>query len=182
MKTLPPLLFLLFVFGSISFIEPFNPTVPSDSYWVRYCNDSYDCGYLNTKGDTMIPAGKYSICFTDTFRSYAVVNIIGKGFVAINKQEKVLYKVFAFDNGPDPVSEGRFRIIKNGLIGFADERTGKVMIYPQYKCAFPYENSVSEVSFDCEQIIEPGGEHTSWTGGKWFYIDHAGKIAPPPEH
>ncbi len=183
MKKLVPFLFILFLFGSSAFVKPVALEVVSDSYWVKFQDDSGRFGYLNAKGDTMIPAGRYWPCYTDTFRAYAIVCSTSDGeFIGINKEEKVLYKVFGFDNGPDPVSEGRFRILKNGLIGFADERTGKVMIYPQYKCAFPYENGVSEVSFDCTVKPPKGDEHGTWTGGNWFYIDHAGKKAPPPEH
>lgn len=182
MKTLRQLVLLGLMFGAMSFMNPGSPKIESDSYWIKFSDDSLGCGYVNVKGDTMIPVGKYTMCWTDTFRSYAIVTDSTLGIIAINKQGRFLYQVFIFDNGPDHVSEGRFRIVKNGLIGFADERTGKVMIYPQYKCAFPYENSVADVSFDCEITKTESGEHKTWTGGNWYYIDHAGKIAPPPEH
>lgn len=182
MKNYLPAFVVLLMCVSMGFIPYERSTSQASDYWVLFCDEDYDCGYLNSKGDTMIQAGVYPICYTDTFRSYAIVSKPGVGFVGINKQEKVLYTVFPYDNGPDPVSEGRFRILKNGLIGFADERTGKVMIYPQYKCAMPYENGVSEVSFDCNVKPPKGDEHGTWTGGNWFYIDHAGKKAAPPEH
>jgi hypothetical protein len=182
MKRLIPLLFVLLFFYSSGFVRPVDVTVDSDSYWILFKNDSNQFGYLNSNGDTMIPAGKYLKCYTDTFRSYAIVRDKTKGMIGINKLGKVLYGVFTMWNEPDPVSEGRFRIIKNGLIGFADERTGKVMIYPQYKCAFPYENGVADVSFDCEITLIDTGEGQSWSGGQWYYINHAGKKAPSPEH
>ena len=31
------------------------------------------CGYKNSKGDTIIPFGKYMQCFTDTFIHFAIV-------------------------------------------------------------------------------------------------------------
>ena len=57
------------------------------------------------RGEIIIPLGKYAICFTDTFRTYAIVLKSHKGFVAIDRQENILYEVFPFDNGPDYTSE-----------------------------------------------------------------------------
>ena len=68
--------------------------------------------------------------FTDTFRTYAIVAGKNFVFVAIDRQQKVLYNVFPFDNGPDYASDGLFRILKNNKIGYADELTGKVIINP----------------------------------------------------
>jgi len=66
-------------------------------------------GYVNLIGDTIIPSGKYSMCFTDTFITYAIV-AKPSGFVAVDRQEKVMYKVFAFDNGPDYPKDGLLRM------------------------------------------------------------------------
>src|SRR5690242_11150784 len=77
-------------------------------------------GYKNLHGNIIIPAGKYSHCFTDTFRTYAVVLLPQNGFVAIDRKENMLYSIFRFDNGPDYVEDGLFRIVKDGKIGYAD--------------------------------------------------------------
>src|SRR5690349_1814153 len=63
-------------------------------------------GYKNLHGEIIIPAGKYSFCFTDTFRTYAIVTSPKMGFVAIDRKENILYSVFPFDNGPDYVEDG----------------------------------------------------------------------------
>jgi len=70
-----------------------------------------ESGYKNQNGDIVIPSGKYIGCFTDTFRTYAIVVKPNSGFVAIDWQEKILYEVFPFDNGPDEPSDGLFRIL-----------------------------------------------------------------------
>lgn len=134
-------------------------------------------GYKNLKGDTIIPLGKYSICFTDTFKTYAIVAIPKNGFVAIDRQENILYNVFAFDNGPDYVSDGLFRILIDGKIGYADSVTGNCIIKPQFECAGPFENGKAKVSLDCKKLSD--GEHETWVSERWFYIDKTGKAIKP---
>jgi hypothetical protein len=135
-------------------------------------------GYKNQKGETVIQLGKYSFCFTDTFRTYAIVADKNFGFVAIDRQQKVLYKVFPFDNGPDYPADGLFRSITNNKIGYADEATGKVIIKPQFDCAFPFENGVAKVGLNC--TTHAAGEHHYWSSNNWLYIDKKGlKVKPP---
>jgi len=130
-------------------------------------------GYINNKSDTIIPIGKYIYCFTDTFKNYAIVAKTNIGTVGIDREEKVLYKVFIFDNGPDYFSEGYFRIKNDkNKIGYADT-TGKIAIVPQFACAFPFKAGKAKVSNDCSTVSD--GEHSSWTSNAWFYIDKRGK-------
>jgi len=126
-------------------------------------------GFKNQQEEVIIPSGKYAFCFTDTLRTYAVVSAPKEGFVAIDPQGHILYQVFPFDNGPDPASDGLFRIIDNHKIGYADVLTGKVVIKPQFSCAFPFENGIAKVSDNCEH--KPDGEYTSWVSDQWYYID-----------
>ncbi len=133
-------------------------------------------GYKNQNGDIVIPPGKYSMCFTDTFTTYAIVTMPHKGFLAIDRKENILYEVFPFDNGPDEPSDGLFRIIGNHKIGYADAITGKVVIKPQFSCAQPFENGIAEVSDEC--TTQTTGEHTSWLSDNWYHIDKSGKKYP----
>lgn len=135
-------------------------------------NDRY--GYINQQGDTVIPLGKYDYCFTDTFRTYAIVHKTTGGYYAIDRKENTLYEVFNFDNGPDYAEEGLFRVIENGKIGYADAATGKVVIKPQYECAFPFENGAAKVSVKCKRT--PEGEYVKWESEKWIYINKKGKV------
>jgi hypothetical protein len=130
-----------------------------------------DCGYINTKGDTVIPVGKYLYCFTDTLREFAVVSCKNGKLIGIDRKERELFEVFWFDNGPDPLAEGLFRIVKNGKIGFANEK-GEIIITPQYTCAFPFENGKARVAYACETIAE--GEYSRWESNVWMYIDRKG--------
>lgn len=130
-------------------------------------------GYATIKGDTIIAIGKYRICFTKTFDKFAIVLASGKGFVGIDRSEKILFEVFPFDNGPDNPSNGLFRIIKNGKIGYADIK-GNIIIKPQYDCAYPFEKGAAEVGIGCKK--ETDGEHWSWKGGEWVTIDRKGNV------
>ena len=113
--------------------------------------------FKSQKGEIVIPIGKYQRCFTDTFKSYAVVALPKIGMVAIDRHQNILYEVFPFDNGPDNASEGLFRIVANKKIGYADAATGAVVIRPQFDCAFPFENGSAKVSIDCK--AKSDGEH-----------------------
>jgi hypothetical protein len=146
----------------------------SKNYLIRVNDKNDNYGYVNLKGDTIIPLGKYLQCFTDTFKNYAIVSKRETGFVAIDRSEKVLFNIFPFDNGPDYPSEGLFRIVKAGKIGYADS-SFTIKITPQYGCAFPFENGIAKVSIDCKTVpVGPDGEHQAWVSDNWFYINKTG--------
>jgi hypothetical protein len=134
--------------------------------------DTY--GYKSESGKIAVPMGKYSMCFTDTFRNYAIVLDSGKGFIAIDRQYHVLYNVFVFDNGPDYPADGFFRIKVAGNIGYADIATGKIVIKPQFACAWPFENGIAKVAIKCQ--TRQDGEHSTWISNEWFYINKAGVL------
>lgn len=142
--------------------------------WFLECNESYDsCGYVNEKGNEMIPMGKYALCYTDIFDTYAIVLDSEKGIVGIDREEAILFKVFPFDNGPDLPKEGLFRIVDSGnKIGYANMR-GEIVIKPQFECAYPFENGKAKVSKICEKSKE--GEHVAWWSNTWFYINPMGE-------
>lgn len=129
-------------------------------------------GYRNETNQIVIPVGKYEQCFTDSFRHYAIVLKEGKGFVGIDRDERVLYSVFLFDNGPDDPSDGFFRITASGKIGFADATTGRIVIPPQYACAWPFKHGVAKVALDGETRSD--GEHYYWVSDHWFFINKHG--------
>ena len=66
-------------------------------------------------------------------------------------------KVFMFDNGPDYVSDGMYRIIENGKMGFANEK-GKVVIPPKYDFVWPFEKGSAKFCNGC--TFKKEGEHT----------------------
>lgn len=137
-------------------------------------NKKGEYGYVNSKGAVVIPFGKYLMCFTDTFKSFAIVEKPKSGFVVIDRNENVKYNIFPFDNGPDYIEDGLFRIIKNGKIGYAGSDFS-IKIKPQYGCAFPFENGVAKVSYDCKTETDPQThEYHTWISKSWFYINKQG--------
>jgi len=136
--------------------------------------------YLNERGDTIIPYGKYRFCQTDTIRNIGFVyeNESNAKIVCINVKGRKLFNVFKYDNGADYVREGLFRITDDkGLIGFADT-LGNIIIKPQFKFAFPFENGKAKVTFSGEskEVPDSNGEKHYWDSSQWFYINKNGKI------
>lgn len=166
------ILFCLILINSFCKCKP--SITKNKNYLIIFTDSTTDNqGYKNIKGKIVIPAGKYSRCFTDTFKTYAIVIKENLGFIAIDFKENTLYEVFAFDNGPDEPSEGLFRIIRDKKIGYADSQTGKIVIKPQFDCAEPFNNGLAEVSNKCSTIQD--GEHSIWQSEHWFYINKTGK-------
>ena len=131
--------------------------------------------YLNERGDTIVPYGKYRYCQTDTITEIGFVyeNKPKKSrIVCINDAGKELFFVFKCDNGPDYLKEGLFRMMdEQGQIGFADS-SGNVVIQPQFLYATPFANGHAYVT-------EHGGEsnereHTSWQSDEWKIINRNG--------
>ena len=120
----------------------------------------------------VIPFGKYPIIYTELFKTHAIVFKAGEGTVAIDQNEKVLYHIFLFDNGPDEPSEGLYRIIENGKIGYANMK-GEIVIAPQFACAWPFKKGKAKVSNSC--TTHKDGEHSFWVSEEWYYINKKGK-------
>jgi len=138
--------------------------------WLLIESDDGQQGYLNAQGDTVIPLGKYNFCFTDSFKTFAIV-ASKEGVIGINRKEEKLFDVFVYDNGPDYVSEGLFRIVKNQKIGYAN-KAGEVVITPTYACAYPFQDGKAKVALEC--TVEKDGEHSFWESDAWFFIDKKG--------
>lgn len=131
------------------------------------------CGYVNAVGDTIVPIGTYELCLTDTLSDFGLVYTQAGSCLAIDPRGQALYEVFWYDNGPDYLADGRFRILKEGKIGYADAR-GTIVIEPQYSCAFPFENGRAKVAIDCSTASD--GEYRSWESDNWIYIDTTGAV------
>lgn len=149
-----------------------------ENYLVKFQKSGFDenslaCGYINSKGDIVIPIGKYAHCYTDTIRNFGMVveKETGK-ILGINQNAVELFEVFKFDNGPDYESSGLFRIIKDGKIGYANPM-GEIVITPTYSCAYPFEGNFARVAENCE--IEISGEHKIWKSEKWYEITRSGE-------
>ena len=137
--------------------------------------------YLNERGDTIVPYGKYRYCQTDTIKKIGFVyenKPKDARIICINDAGKELFYVFKYDNGPDYIQEGLFRIMnEDGLVGFADS-LGNVAIKPQFKFAYPFEHGKAKVTFSGENKVIPDskGEKHYRNNSDWYYINKNGKI------
>ena len=172
---------VLFINGKYT-IEHVNLTIP---LWRKYLTahtsePNLEVGvpvcYLNQWGDTIVPYGKYRFCQADTIRNIGLVyenRPNDARIICINDVGKELFYVFSYDNGPDYIQEGLFRIMnEEGLIGFADS-LGHVIIEPQFKFAYPFKEGRAKVTLDGERKEFHGseGEKQYWESDAWFYID-----------
>ncbi len=128
--------------------------------------------FTDQRNNTIIPVGKYYATWTDTLRTFAIVSDHKYGIIGIDRNENILFQVFTFDNGPDYVKEGLFRVIRNGKIGYANE-SGEIVIPCRFECAYPFENGKAKVSRKCKTIKDK--EHTIWESDSWYFIDRTGK-------
>lgn len=166
MKTTISLFIMFFLCTSSLFAQQNND-------YLLLVGDEEAQKYVDKDGKTVIPEGKY-MCFTDTFRTKALVLHQEEGFVAIDRNENIAYKVFTYDNYPDEASEGLFRIVQDGKIGYADISTLEIVIKPQFEAAYPFsDNGTAEVTFKVKKSKD--GEYTRWESDSWFFIDKAGK-------
>lgn len=149
-------------------------------YYPNFDKDETFSGYVNANGEVVIPAGKYDNIFTPEFDKIAFVAIKGKkGVYAIDKKEKVLFQVCNYEFFPDKVSNGLFRIIENGKIGFAN-MDGQIIIKPQFNFIFPFQKNDFAIFCEKGAWIKVHEEYTKFSGGKWGAIDKNGKIIIPP--
>lgn len=125
--------------------------------------------YYNSQNQKIL--GDYQQIYTDIFVNFAI--ILDTNFYLIDRTGFKLHEIFPYDNGPDYPSEGLYRIVKNGKIGFLNARTSQLIIEPLYEAAFPYENGKTKVSYKAKRSKQ--GEHFVWISDEWFYIDKSGK-------
>ena len=164
------LILLLVLFYSINY-----SLAQSDStYLIRYPDEDiefYNNGYINNHGDTIIRAGEYTICFNDTIMNFGAVLDTNGICWGIDVYGERIFEIYWFENGPDYLADGLFRIVKNGKIGFANAN-GDIVIKPQYECANFFDNGKALVTYKCE--LEEDGEHYLMISKDWFYIDKRG--------
>lgn len=119
-------------------------------------------------------------CFEpDSYYQYCLKNIPHQGLFVIDKQGNKVYQPYYFDNWPDEAKDGVYRIRQGNRIGFADEKTGNIVIEAKYDCAYPFENGKANVGTGCQ--LETDGEHSWWVGGDWVSIDTHGHVITSSE-
>ncbi len=170
---------IIFVSTVIFIIFSCPAVFPQDKNYLlleRIDDDSEKCGYVDSDGNVVIPFGNYPLCLTDTLKTFAIVYCNTKGFIAIDRNDSTLFQIYTIDNGPDYPSEGLFRIVENGKIGFADE-AGVIKIKPKFSAALPFHNGLAAFCDGCVTVKD--GEYSSWQKGKWGFINTKGDTVIP---
>ncbi|WP_353120512.1 WG repeat-containing protein [Myroides odoratus] len=97
---------------------------------------------------------------------------------------KSTHQPYLYNNGPDFVVEGMYRIIdEEGKMGFANVK-GQVVIKPQFAFVFPFKNGVAKATFEgrSREVEGSRGEYHYWDSSSWFYIDKNGNIVSEKTH
>lgn len=153
----------------------------NDEKWILSFDDTTrEYIYQNEAGEVKLrlPEDQYANCFTDTFVYYAIVYHTDYGLVGIDKNEKVLFNLFNYDNGYYE-KEGFLRIVEDGKMGFANQK-GQIVIAPKFDAAYSFSDSLAAVCQGCTE--EKMDEYTMWVGGKWGFIDTEGKMVIPAQY
>jgi len=86
-----------------------------------------------------------------------------------------------FDNGPDNFVEGLARTVRDGKVGFVNEKL-EVVVPREWDFAFPFEGGAARVCTGCSIVHEDGDEHGTVQGGTWGVIDREGRVVVPVVH
>ena len=155
-------------------VGKFVLTAVTDEEYLQY---GVNIAFVNEKGDTIIPFGKYAYFGSDTLEFFA--NVIehpndstwGR-YIGIDRNQNILFDLVIFDNGPDYFNEGLTRILRNGKMGYAN-KYGQVVIPCEYDFAKCFEDGKAEVTYNVREYIDIE-EHRRVESNEWFYIDKKG--------
>lgn len=86
-----------------------------------------------------------------------------------------------YDNGPDYFVEGLARTVRNGEVGFVDEKL-ELVVPRVWDFAFPFEGGFARVCTGCSIERHEGDEHGGIRGGSWGIIDRQGRVVVPVEY
>ncbi len=179
LKHLSVLLIMLLA-GTYAHSQPCKDYLLSYSETDSTGNELY--GYKTINGEIVIKA-RYRLVYTDTLHLMATIMTPDWEVVCIDRNDSVLCRPFIFDNGPDYISEGVFRIVENGKMGFADT-DGKIVIPAVFDFVAPFGDGVEELREEgvADYVMGghrqylPGDEYWTWAGGyESGYINHAGQ-------
>ena len=147
-------------------------------YYPNFEDVDATLGYVDSSGKVVIPAGKYPYIFTAEFDKIAFVLLKDrKGVYAIDRNEKILFQVCSYEIGPDIISNGLFRIIENGKIGFAN-MNGEIVIKPRFQFVYPFQENGFAIF--CENgTWSMLDKYIPVIKGKWGVINRQGVVVNP---
>ncbi|PIB34094.1 hypothetical protein BFP72_00955 [Reichenbachiella sp. 5M10] len=152
----------------------------SDEEYLQY---GAAVSYITAEGDTVIPFGQYAYYGTDSFVHVAHVilhpddSTYGRQ-VGINRLHDILFDLVMYDNGPEEAHEDLLRVLRNGKMGYANDR-GQVVIPCIYAYARWFDQGRAEVTFDATQYYDLD-HHLRVESDDWFEIDRQGERITTP--
>lgn len=117
-------------------------------------------GYKTISGKIVIPA-KYTLVASTKFYKMAIV-YTDSGWIGINRKDSFLLRPFIYDNGPDDFSEGLFRFVEFGKIGFAN-LDGLKVIPAMFDFVTSFKNGIAQFTLGGKKIKD--GENWYWSQG-----------------
>lgn len=142
-------------------------------------------GFFNSKGEMVISGDMFQFIYSDKIDKigFVIFKEGPEGIQAINRKAEPLFEVFCFDNGPDYVREGLFRIIVDGKMGFAN-MDGEIIIEPQFDFVHPFQECGYAVfNIGGKKVrTNPRENWWTWKGGKWGLVNKKGEIVIPPTY
>lgn len=134
-----------------------------------------DWGYVDTETGQTVLEHTYALALE--FNSHGRAFVVDEdGWVCIDEKGRVLLRPFIFDNFPDEFSQGLARFVRDGKMGYFNEKC-EVVIPADYDFTMPFEHGRAEVCRGCKK--EYCGEHYTVEGGKWGCVDTTGKVIVP---
>ncbi|MBU2912834.1 WG repeat-containing protein [Reichenbachiella agariperforans] len=147
----------------------------SDEEYLQY---GADVSYVTAAGDTIVPFGHFAYYGTDSFTHVANVilhpndSTYGRQ-VGINRYQDILFDLVMYDNGPEPLHDGLLRVLRNGKMGFANEK-GQIVIPCIYDYVQRFDGGQAEVTFEATEYYDLD-DHLRVESDTWFDIDRHGK-------
>lgn len=142
------------------------------NYEVYWCTNQY--------GDTVVPVGRYSRCFTDTIRKIGFVQKSHEGFISIDNYGNEWYKIYDYECC---VAEGCFVITNDDRTkyGYATME-GEVIVEPKYSCCGGFSEGMAIVAIDSKLTPIDKNDVDSYmvhVGGRWGLVNKKGEEVVP---
>jgi hypothetical protein len=97
-----------------------------------------------------------------------------KGLWYVDATGAYLYESYNYDNGFDPISEGRSRFRFQGKIGFLDAEH-RVVIPPRYDAAYYFDEGSAKVCVGCDPQVWSHDGGMGLSEGQVLYVDPQGQ-------
>ncbi len=164
--------FLMFLF--------FVQTMEAQGKLYRFCSDSV-CGYKNKKGEVRVVPGRY-VCDRPVIKRPVLLQSADDGsWFMVDVSGRELCQIYVVDATPDCYGKGLIRIVKDGLVGFADKK-GRLVVLPKYNRVERFSGKYTVANVGAEpqgNSATDADASVSWTGGKWGVLDRKGDLVLP---